>query len=51
MPGTKQGGLKAKKTMLDRYGKDYYQRIGNKGGNPFLLAIRDKKKQESQLCH
>jgi len=50
MPGTKQGAIKAKKTRLERYGKDYYHRIGSLGGNPILLAIREaKKKQESQL--
>ncbi len=49
MPGTKKGGIKAKQTMIQRYGKDYYHQIGEKGGNPVLLAIRDAKKQESCL--
>lgn len=50
MPGTKEGAKKAKKTRLERYGKDYYQRIGRMGGNPILMAIHEaKKKQESQL--
>jgi len=44
MPGNKKGGLKAKRTMLERYGKDYYQKIGSMGGNPILLAIRDRKR-------
>ncbi|MBI2857645.1 MAG: hypothetical protein HYX90_01095 [Chloroflexi bacterium] len=48
MAGNRKGGLKAKRTMLDRYGKDYYRRIGNKGGNPMLLAIRDRRKEGSQ---
>ncbi len=43
MPGTKAGAKKAKKTRLERYGKDYYQRIGKMGGNPLLLQIRDAK--------
>ena len=32
MSGTVKGGLKAAKTNLKRHGKDYYQRIGRKGG-------------------
>lgn len=33
MPGgTKQGGLKAAATNKDRYGDDFYKRIGAKGG-------------------
>lgn len=32
MSGTQKGGLKAAKTNLKRHGKDYYQRIGRKGG-------------------
>lgn len=32
MAGTREGGLKAARTNLLRQGKDYYQRIGRKGG-------------------
>ena len=43
MAGNKKGGLKAKRTMLQRYGKNYFQRIGNMGGNPVLLVLRGQK--------
>lgn len=32
MAGTKAGGEKAAKTNKKRYGKDFYKKIGNKGG-------------------
>lgn len=32
MAGTKAGGLKASKTNKERYGKDYYAKMGRKGG-------------------
>ena len=32
MAGNKEGGLKAKKTNIERHGKDFYRRIGAKGG-------------------
>lgn len=32
MSGTKAGGIKAKKTNLERHGEDFYARIGKKGG-------------------
>lgn len=32
MSGTKAGGLKAAKTMIDKYGADYYSIQGRKGG-------------------
>lgn len=32
MGGTKLGGQRAKATVLDTYGTDYYQRIGSLGG-------------------
>ena len=32
MAGTKWGGIKAGLTNRERYGKDYYSRIGAKGG-------------------
>ena len=49
MAGNKKGGLKTKKTILQRYGKDYYHRIGKKGGNPVLIAQRDAKKSKASL--
>jgi hypothetical protein len=33
MSGTKKGA----KTMRERYGKDFFKRIGKLGGNPVLL--------------
>jgi hypothetical protein len=36
------GGLKAKKTVFERYGKDFYRRVGKLGGNPALM-MRDTK--------
>ncbi len=32
MSGTRAGGLKAKKTNKELYGKDFYRVIGSKGG-------------------
>ena len=32
MPGTKAGGIKARNTNLKLHGKDFYKRIGTKGG-------------------
>ena len=32
MAGTKAGGLKAKQRNLEKYGQDFYKRIGSKGG-------------------
>jgi len=32
MPGTKEGGLKAAATNRARHGKEFYARIGAKGG-------------------
>lgn len=32
MPGNKIGGAKAAATIKKRYGKDYYAKIGKKGG-------------------
>ena len=32
MAGNKAGGLKAKITNLERYGKDFYRNIGRRGG-------------------
>lgn len=33
MSGTKKGGEKAAKTNLERHGKDFYSRIGARGGH------------------
>jgi len=32
MPGTKEGGLAAAKTNIERYGQSFYAKIGSKGG-------------------
>lgn len=32
MSGTKAGGQKAKMTNFEKYGKDFYKNIGQKGG-------------------
>lgn len=32
MSGTKTGGAKARKTIFERWGKDFYKTIGAKGG-------------------
>lgn len=33
MSGTKAGGLKAAKTIMKRYGEDFYGEIGRRGGS------------------
>lgn len=53
MSGTKAGGIKARNTNLEKYGDDFYQRIGAKGGrnghtggfasNPALAKIAGRK--------
>ena len=54
MSGTKNGGVKAAETNKKRYGKDFYKKIGAKGGvktgvkkgfaaNPALAAMAGKK--------
>jgi hypothetical protein len=40
MAGTKQGGKKAVKTLRERYGSDYFHKLGLKGGNPVLLKYK-----------
>lgn len=35
MSGNRVGGLKAAKTNLDKYGKDFYKNIGAKGGSAY----------------
>ena len=32
MSGTKEGGRKARDTNIKRFGKDFYRRLGRKGG-------------------
>jgi uncharacterized protein len=32
MSGTREGGLKVRDSNLEKYGKDFYKRIGSKGG-------------------
>ena len=53
MPGTPKGGQKAAQTNLKKHGKDFYKRIGKKGGqnghtggfasNPELAKIAGRK--------
>lgn len=40
MPQTKEGAAKAKKAMLERYGADYYKKIGSAGGKAKHSAPR-----------
>ena len=50
---TKSGGSKVRQTIEERYGKDYWRKIGSKGGkatgmkgfalNPELARIASKK--------
>lgn len=32
MAGTRAGGIKVRKTLMDRYGEDYFTHLGRKGG-------------------
>lgn len=54
MSGNKKGGIQAAATNKQRYGQDFYKKIGGKGGlktgvkkgfaaNPELAAIAGKK--------
>ena len=53
MSGTKAGGIKGRKTIYEKYGKDFYKEIGRKGGqnghtggfhaNPELAVIAGRK--------
>lgn len=53
MAGTREGGLKARATNLKKHGKDFYSKIGQKGGknghtggfaaNPELARIAGAK--------
>lgn len=40
MSGTKEGGKKTAKTNYDRYGKDFYSKIGKKGGSAEYKGLR-----------
>lgn len=40
MSGTKAGGARTKKTIIERYGKDYYNKLGKQGS-----AAGDPKKR------
>lgn len=33
MAGTVEGGIKARKLIMKRHGKDFYKKIGQKGGS------------------
>lgn len=33
MSGNREGGLKAAKTNIEKYGKDFYSEMGRKGGS------------------
>jgi len=46
MAGTEQGGKKAEKTLKQRYGQDYYEEIGSKGGKE-----ADHSKSAQNLSH
>lgn len=37
MSGTKAGGAKARATMYEKHGKDYYKRIGALGGKHCVM--------------
>lgn len=53
MPGTKEGAAKAHRTRVDRYGEDFYKKVGLKGSqakvpkgfsmNPKLASELGKK--------
>lgn len=53
MAGTREGGIKTARTVKEKYGEDFYQNIGAKGGrnghtggfaaNPELARIAGKK--------
>lgn len=32
MAGTREGGLKTRKKMIERYGEDFFKKIGAEGG-------------------
>lgn len=50
MGGTREGGRKARDRMIERYGSDYFARIGEKGGTKghtggfYHMRIHDPKR-------
>lgn len=40
MSGTKEGGQKATKTLIARYGKEFYKEIGSIGGSKSLGGFK-----------
>lgn len=48
--GTLAGGIKAKKTNIELYGKDYYRKLGSLGGRksgiPKGFALMDPEKRK-----
>lgn len=40
MAGTKEGGIKARKAIMERYGENYYRDLGHKGGTTSKGALR-----------
>jgi hypothetical protein len=46
MAGTSQGAEKAAITKKQRYGPDYFRRLGKMGGNPVLIE-QGKRKHDS----
>lgn len=51
MAGTKEGGIKARATNYEKYGKDFYARIGQLGGrNGHTGGFAAKSKEFCQEC-
>lgn len=51
MSGTKAGGLKAAKTNKERYGDDWYNRIGSLGGrNGHTGGFASMPKEKVREC-
>ena len=50
MAGTKAGGLKAAATNKAKYGKDFYSRIGKKGGKIGGLKSKRGKAKAALLA-
>ena len=50
MAGTKAGAQKSKKTLLERYGEDYFSNMGKKGGKAMVpkgFALNPEKAAEA----
>ncbi|GAA1099707.1 hypothetical protein GCM10009648_43930 [Tsukamurella spumae] len=52
MSGTREGGAKTAATIIKRHGKDYYKKIGAKGGRVrspkgFALMTRESHRKAS----